>query len=71
MRCRWMDLLKKGDPYYNRNLTLSKWNYSLLGMNQGSISMQEISVVIPNYNGLKYVKGCLDSLRAQTFPDLP
>ncbi len=29
MRCRWMDLLKKGDPYYNRNLTLSKWNYSL------------------------------------------
>ena len=36
-------------------------------MNQGSISMQEISVVIPNYNGLKYVRGCLDSLRAQTF----
>lgn len=29
MRNRWMDLLKKGDPYYNRNLTLSKWNYSL------------------------------------------
>lgn len=29
MRSRWMDLLKKGDPYYNRNLTLSKWNYSL------------------------------------------
>ena len=29
MRFRWMDLLKKGDPYYNRNLTLSKWNYSL------------------------------------------
>ena len=29
--------------------------------------MQEISVVIPNYNGLKYVRGCLDSLRAQTF----
>lgn len=29
MRCRWMDLLKKGDPYYNRNLTLCKWNYSL------------------------------------------
>lgn len=29
MRCRWMDLMKKGDPYYNRNLTLSKWNYSL------------------------------------------
>ena len=29
MRNRWMDLLKKGDPYYNKNLTLSKWNYSL------------------------------------------
>ena len=36
-------------------------------MNQGSISMQEISVIIPNYNGLKFVRGCLDSLRAQTF----
>ena len=29
MRTRWIDLLKKGDPYYNENLTLSKWNYSL------------------------------------------
>ena len=29
MRSRWIDLLKKGDPYYNENLTLSKWNYSL------------------------------------------
>ena len=29
MRTRWIDLLKKGDPYYNPNLTLSKWNYSL------------------------------------------
>ena len=29
MRTRWETLLKKGDPYYNRNLTLSKWNYSL------------------------------------------
>ena len=24
-----IDLLKQGDPYYNKNLTLSKWNYSL------------------------------------------
>jgi len=31
MRTRWIDLLKKGDPYYNKNLTLSKWNYSLRG----------------------------------------
>ena len=29
MRCRWGVLLKKGDPYYNKNLSLSKWNYSL------------------------------------------
>ena len=29
MRCRWEDLLKKGDPYYNKNLSLTKWNYSL------------------------------------------
>ena len=29
MKTRWRDLLKKGDPYYNKNLTLSKWNYSL------------------------------------------
>lgn len=29
MRNRWMPLLKSGDPYYNKNLTLSKWNYSL------------------------------------------
>lgn len=29
MRCRWENLLKKGDPYYNKNLSLVKWNYSL------------------------------------------
>lgn len=29
MRMRWETLLKQGDPYYNKNLTLSKWNYSL------------------------------------------
>ena len=29
MRSHWIDVLKKGDPYYNPNLTLSKWNYSL------------------------------------------
>ena len=27
MRSHWIDVLKKGDPYYNPNLTLSKWNY--------------------------------------------
>lgn len=29
MRNRWIGLLKSGDPFYNKNLTLSKWNYSL------------------------------------------
>ncbi|MED9883216.1 glycosyltransferase family 2 protein [Blautia sp.] len=29
MRCQWIDILKKGDPYYNKNLSLTKWNYSL------------------------------------------
>jgi len=29
IRTRWTDLLKNGDPYYNKNLSLSKWNYSL------------------------------------------
>lgn len=29
MRTRWIQILKDGDPYYNKNLTLSKWNYSL------------------------------------------
>ncbi|MCD7745278.1 MAG: glycosyltransferase family 2 protein [Lachnospiraceae bacterium] len=29
MRTRWIRILKDGDPYYNKNLSLSKWNYSL------------------------------------------
>ena len=29
IRCHWIDILKKGDPYYNKNFSLSKWNYSL------------------------------------------
>ncbi len=29
MRSHWIDILKKGDPYYNKNLSLTKWNYSL------------------------------------------
>lgn len=29
MRCQWIDILKKGDSYYNKNLSLTKWNYSL------------------------------------------
>ena len=24
MRCQWIDILKKGDPYYNKNLSLTK-----------------------------------------------
>ena len=29
MRTHWIHLLKNGDPYYNPNLSLKKWNYSL------------------------------------------
>ena len=29
MRTRWIGILKNGDPYYNKNLSLTKWNYSL------------------------------------------
>lgn len=29
IRCQWEDILKKGDPYYNKNLSLTKWNYVL------------------------------------------
>ena len=29
MRCKWIDILKNGDPMYNPNLTLKKWDYSL------------------------------------------
>lgn len=29
MRSHWISILKKGDPYYNKNLSLTKWNYSL------------------------------------------
>lgn len=29
MRSNWIDVLKKGDPNYNKNLSLTKWNYSL------------------------------------------
>ena len=29
MRTHWLRILKDGDPYYNPNLSLSKWNYSI------------------------------------------
>ncbi len=29
MRSHWIKILKEGDPYYNKNLSLTKWNYSL------------------------------------------
>ena len=38
MRTRWITLLKQGDPCYNKNLSLTKWNYSLKplpGMDSG------------------------------------
>ena len=29
MRTRWTRILREGDPNYNPNLSLKKWNYSL------------------------------------------
>ena len=29
--------------------------------------MREVSVVIPNYNGIEYIKTCLDALQRQTW----
>lgn len=29
MRSNWIEILKNGDPNYNKNLSLTKWNYSL------------------------------------------
>ena len=29
MRGRWNTILKNGDPYYNKNLSLKRWDYSL------------------------------------------
>ena len=43
MRCHWIDILKNGDPYYNKNLSLTKWNYSLKplpGMGQRTLGGQ-------------------------------
>ena len=31
--------------------------------------MKRTAVIIPNYNGMKYIRGCLASLRAQTAED--
>ena len=27
--------------------------------------MEQVTVVIPNYNGIKFLKGCLDALLSQ------
>lgn len=33
--------------------------------------MREVSVVIPNYNGIEYIKTCLDALQRQTYGKVP
>ena len=69
MRCHWLDILKKGDPYYNKNLSLTKWNYSLKRFREWERrrdeSMQEVSVVIPNFNGMAYLDGVLPAWKGR------
>ena len=31
--------------------------------------MKKVTVIIPNYNGIEYIEGCLNSLKTQTFSD--
>ena len=31
--------------------------------------MSKVSVIIPNYNGKKYLKDCLDAMKCQSFRD--
>jgi len=31
--------------------------------------MKDVTVIIPNYNGIKFVKDCLDSVRRQDYKD--
>ena len=33
--------------------------------------MREVSIVIPNYNGMEYMQTCLDSLLSQTYGNMP
>ena len=35
MRKHWLKLLKDGDPMYNPNLTLTKWDYTLKNNQKG------------------------------------
>lgn len=35
MRSHWIRILKNGDPCYNKNLSLTKWNYSLRPIEKG------------------------------------
>ena len=42
-RTRWIRILKDGDPNYNKNLSLTRWNYSLkalpgLGAKKGNVN---------------------------------
>ena len=74
MRCHWIDILKKGDPYYNKNLSLSKWNYSLRPSERNGVKRErkqigdnmEVSVIIPNFNGIAFLDSVLGSLEGQT-----
>ena len=71
MRSEWTDILKNGDPNYNKNLSLKKKKSGIIHCAYKGRRNRDgpgTSIVIPNYNGAGYYKKCLDSLRNQTLP---
>ncbi len=70
LRKRWKQIFEQGDPCYNPNLSLKTCDYSMDSQpykKNEENDMRELSVVIPNWNGMAYLKACLDSLENQSF----
>lgn len=65
---QWIDILRKGDPYYNKNLSLTNGITPFVRSGEWRIrrNNMEVSVVIPNYNGIAFLDSVLASLEGQT-----
>ncbi len=74
---RWPEILKNGDPYYNPNLTLRKSDFALRDLKKEKIGepyklevnerswrrrMKDVTIIIPNYNGLSFMEPCFEAL---------